>query len=339
MKYFYATLLVGLLSILQVGAQTVSNDSIAPFAVVCTYDYSQTLESETNLNSSIDGQQQPLHYLVAKPNADTVTLDETPDFDSMLDRVVKKKNLLVYIHGDNSQLSELLSRGSFFASTYDTDYLLFAWPSNEINNHSIKNYKASKENVTIDLLRFARLMEQLSDYVDRNKIECTVMFHSLGNQFAKQYAHYLINNPFNQKLAVNNIILNAGCVWERDHNIWVDVLVGNIRNQVIITHNDNDVILKSAALFIEGGKLLGEADIKSHSRKAIYVDFTDILKGQVKGQESHGYFLGEVTERIGNIKLFYRMAIHTINHEFESRNVIARRPDSIFNDYVIYAAE
>ena len=273
------------------------------FGVVSTYDYQRTLSND-DINA-FDSLDVPLFYVLAK-QVDSVELVQQNDMEALMSQIVTNgKRLLVYVHGDHSLLSEQLERGFICTQAFDMNLLIFAWPSNEIENHSIKNYKASKRNVEVVLPRFVEFTSQLSRYCKAHNIQWSLMFHSLGNLFAKSYARYTISTP-TERLSTDRLLLNAACVWEYDHDIWVDVLSKQIEGKIFITLNENDRVLGAASTFIEGGDLLGKTPPRRKSRNAEYIDFTDLLRNEANFQESHGYYFGDILTRIPELKSIYK---------------------------------
>ncbi|MGL4957128.1 MAG: hypothetical protein ACRC9X_08135 [Bacteroidales bacterium] len=284
------------------------------FGVVCTYDYEQTL-SENDINN-FDKKNIPLlSYLVAKDTANSITLTKKSSFEKMMQGFLSHNNLVLYIHGDRSLLSELLATGDKIKHEYEADFLLFVWPSNEIKNSNRKNYENSKINSLVVTPQFVETIESTSKFCEQNGIKLTVMFHSLGNFFAKNFArHSIYQNNFTQ-LHINHILLNAACVWGNDHDIWVDIIAKRIKGNIYITQNEDDVILNLAKVFIEKGDLLGKTIPEIKSRNAIYVNFTETLKGQSSIQEGHEYFIGDIMKRKPQLKMFYQQVFNgeTVN--------------------------
>lgn len=284
---------------------TVTDIKAQNFGVVCTYDYKQTL-SDDDINNFDTANMPPLSYLIATNTADSAVIATANSFEDMMHGIVSRKNLVLYVHGDHSKLSLLLSKGGEFTREYDTDYLMFVWPSNEIENGSRKNYRNSKLNSMAVMPQFIQTIEQVSKYCEKNGVNLTVMFHSLGNLFAKNFARYSIEHNDYSPLYIYNVLLNAACVWENDHDIWVDILAKRARGRIFITQNEGDVILSLASTFIEKGDLLGKTLPRIKSINSTYIDFTEALKDRINVQESHGYFIGDIVKKKPELKLFYQ---------------------------------
>lgn len=295
MKWIFSFLLV----IISIGIKAQN------FGVVCTYDYRQTL-SDDDINNFDPSNMPPLSYLIATNTADATVMATKDSFEDMMQGVVSRKNLVLYVHGDHSKLSLLLSKGGEFTREYDTDYLVFVWPSNEIENGSRKNYRNSKLNSMAVMPQFVQTIEQVSKYCEKSGINLTVMFHSLGNLFAKNFARYSIEHNDYSPLYIYNVLLNAACIWENDHDIWVDILAKRVRGRIFITQNEGDVILSLASTFIEKGDLLGMTPPRIKSINSTYIDFTEALNGGTTTQESHGYFIGDIVKKKPELKLFYQ---------------------------------
>lgn len=296
-----------------------------PVGLVCTYDYNTTLQQD-DINAFDASTPIKLSYVVSRKGVDSTELEPHNSLEQMVKSYAKSRNLLVYVHGDHSLLSTLLANGSKFADTYDNDLLMFIWPSNSIENRTIQNYKQSKHNTMAVLSSFARTVDSLSHYCAKYDINCTLMFHSLGNLFAKNFVRYFVQHSALGRLAINNVLLNAACVWENDHDIWVDLLAKRIGGKVFITQNRSDRILALASDFIEYGDLLGMTSPTVRSANAIYMDFTDVLKRKADTYESHGYYLGPILDELPQIRRFYQSVFN-----FE--------PVSFLSDSALYSNE
>lgn len=298
MKLFY-TVFVFFLSLV------IATTKAQNFGVVCTYDYQQTLNYE-DINSFDPLNIPPLSYVVVNSyTEDSIHLTPKNTFQEMMDGYITRKNLVLYVHGDHSLLSDLLSKGSEFSAEYNTDFLMFVWPSNEIQNASRKNYRNSKLNTIAVMPGFVQTIEEVSKYCESKGIKLTVMFHSLGNLLAKNFVRLSIAKNEFSPLFIHHIILNAACVWENDHDLWVEILAKRIKGSLYITYNENDAILNLAKDFIEKGDLLGMTPAQTKSVSATYVDFTDILRNKASIHESHGYFLGNIIKQKPELKIFY----------------------------------
>ncbi|MDD4847178.1 MAG: DUF1460 domain-containing protein [Bacteroidales bacterium] len=299
-------------------------------AVVCMYNYNDALE--TGL-SSIDT---VLHYLVAKCNRQgKYDIEEVPHFDTMMQKVKTDRNLLCFVHGFNSNIDEIIENSALFTAAYDVDLLVFAWPSYETKGKYIRNYKQSRENVIYCIPNFSKTMSQVAKYLRTNEdVRGTLMFNSLGNLFAKKYAQYLINNVYdkNDFPQFENVILNAPCIFERDHDIWSDMLNRMTAKHFYVTQNGNDGVLKAASIFIEGGPLLGQADIVTHSEKLKYIDFTEILKNSPY-KKAHGYYEERNLLEIPNTFTFYYLILNGYTPYFNDTTFCIKRTDVPYDAY------
>lgn len=286
-------------------------------AVVCVYDYKEAIV--TGKNSSIPGCQQPIYYLVGTADSICYEISERKNFSQMIKETCSSKNLLVYVHGDSYNIDGLLKAASILPDLYNTDILLFAWAAEERPTNVIRNYKLARENARQSTSRFAETMDSIKQFASKEGVNCVVLFHSLGNLFAKYHAHHLINNP-SPNIGISNFIVNAACVYEEDHYIWLDVLANNVTNKVYVMRNEKDQILQSASTFIESEKLLGRTKITVPSKKAIYIDFTETLKGEANFQTSHSYFYQDIPHKIPTVKSLYNTIIHNEHLDLNDSN-------------------
>ncbi len=215
--------------------------------------------------------------------------------------------MLLFVHGNNVSFSDIFNSIRQMADLYNVPSFYFAWPAKEFNHKMVKNYYASKRNIEESFPQFLQTVDSLSLFARDNGIECSVVFHSLGNEFAQLYAGYLAEDP-SRVTPFTNVILSAACVPETGHAEWVDVLAGKIANKVYIIRNGKDLTLRSARLFLEGKPLLGEsAHKKAESADAIYVDVKNILK-PTPWRHDHSYYAGEAPIHIEELRQLFETA-------------------------------
>jgi esterase/lipase superfamily enzyme len=290
--------------------------------IVCTYDYHQALETGKTVASDNDSL---IRYLVVTSDG----FQEKSGFSTALKMAfTTKKNVLVYVHGDEAPLDALTKRGRDLADLFDVNVILFAWPSNKVNN-TIENYRISSRNTELCFKRFVQLTDSIWNYVNDEKVEISVFFHSLGNKYAENYAEYLISNE-NLKSPFSNIILNAACVHAHNHFVWVDELSNRIQNKIFIVFNGKDKVLNMASLFVEGSLLLGRNPGDKRASMATYLDFTDALiedhedDNPNRYPKSHDYFYSEYLAECPNLKAVYHYLFNSKIPEFNNTDIFQK---------------
>ncbi len=286
-----------------------SNAGGGRFGIVATYDYQSALQNE-DVSPFEQSDGTVLRYGKVVGSFDSLYVEQVNDFDAFMESFEPQKRFLVYVHGDHSNLSTLIEKAKCFIENYDVNLLIFAWSSNSIPDALIKNYKTSKQNVGNVLPHFVAFVESFSDCAIAKQFKWSIMFHSLGNLFAKQYARYTIPNS-NSHFNPNSVILNAPCVVESEHSFWVEQLVIHSGAELYVAYNSSDRVLKAASDYIEGSNLLGlkPTELAANAR---YFDFAQMLKGKTNFTESHSFFIGDIVRRIPALRYIYDSMINPL---------------------------
>ena len=271
--------------------------------IVCTYNYKLPPQER-----KLSPQEHEIHYLTSTYDKTySITLSETKDFSSAMNEAFPTKNILLFVHGDDFDIEKLSIISADFHKLYNVNTVLFAWSSYRCYNNSIKNYNNSKKNIDLCFPHFIQLVDSIKNYAIKNNVKASVIFHSLGNIFAQKYSLYLENNPDVQQI-FTNIIINSACVPTKKHDLWIDVLCQKASNNVYITVNNKDKILKLASIFIEHKTMLGQNYGRKTSKNAHYIDFTYFLKkgsNDKKMPSCHTYFISYPPRENLEIKKFY----------------------------------
>ena len=278
--------------------------------IVSTYNY-KLLPQERKLSK----ENNEIHYLISTYNKNSdITLTEKKDFSSAMTEAFPEKNILLFVHGDDFDIEKLSMISADFPELYNVNTILFAWDSYKCYNNSIKNYNNSKKNIDFCFPKFIQLIDSIKFYAIKNNVKVSVIFHSLGNIFAQKYSLYLESNPDVQQI-FTNIIINSACIPTQNHDLWVDILCQKSLNNVYISINKNDKILKLVSIFIEHKKMLGKNCGHKISKNAHYIDFTDILKNvsnNKKMPSCHTYFISYPPRENIEIKKFYSSLFNSI---------------------------
>ncbi len=279
--------------------------------VICTYDYKEAIKKQKNcplknrfsyLYISVDSNK---HY----------TIKEINSYQEGIARIYKDRNTLVFVHGDGSNIDDLVLRFGQLSALYDVNLILFAWPAQEIKWNGIRNYKQSKKNVSTVFDAFTTTIHDIQNNNQLKQNNITIMFHSLGNLFAKNYAHYIINH-LEEPAVFDNIVLNAPSAINGGHELWTDILAIKAKKGVYLNFNENDKMLKIADLFIEHKSLLGQNPELPLANHITYVNFSDILKNYTSYSESHTYFLGEIPSEKAIVKDYFNTILNGKNVDF-----------------------
>jgi esterase/lipase superfamily enzyme len=249
------------------------------------------------------------------------------------------KNLLVFVHGYNNDVEDVLERSRSLARIYGLEVLPFSWPANGGGLISgVPSYKSDKRDAKISigaldrtLLEIARRLDQLTarrlekirrEAANRHRdnkeaqdalisralqSECpftiNLLAHSMGNYL---YKHLLLSSASEgTTMLFDNVVLAAADANNEDHARWVDQI--RCRRRVYITINEDDFALRASRLKSgeEQRARLGHYPFNLHSRHAAYVQFT----GAAHVGNSHAYFADGALEN-PRVKRFFRRALH-----------------------------
>ncbi len=251
----------------------------------------------------------------------------------------KGRNLLVFVHGFNNDVEDVLERSAGLARNYGVEVLAFTWPSNGGGTLTgTASYKSDKRDAKASIGALDRVLFEIGRRMDMlmsesvKKIEAmarekypdnrekravfisekcdencpftiNLMTHSMGTYL---YKHLLLSTASEGKgLIFDNVILAAADTNNEDHARWVDQI--RARRRVYITINEDDRALQVSRLKTgeEQRARLGHYPFNLHSQHAAYVQFTDATK--VKN--SHAYFEGEPLKN-EKVKRFFKMVFN-----------------------------
>jgi len=233
-------------------------------------------------------------------------------FNELVESTNGYENYLVYVHGDSKTFYTAAEQGLQMQNEYETNVIVYSWPSKDPNMNGIKNFKNSREQVekgSNDFLEFTRILSVWKDnkpdfWVNNN---LSMFMHSLGNYHAQQF----IETGNFQKIEgvlFDNLILNAAAVNRDNHEVWVEQL--SIQDHLYIVFNEKDFNLSGVWFFSDWGRQLGEEPGVNKARNASYIDFTNAVGFPKPFYLSHGYYMGQMPARNENIRNFYYKAFH-----------------------------
>lgn len=232
------------------------------------------------------------------------------------------KHLLLFVHGFNNNMEDVLERAARLEEQYGVEVLCFSWPANGGGARGVLSYKSDKRDALASIGALDRVLEKMkvlleefnAHYVaelegkaqkkfanngeawDRyfskevNKrcpFTINLMLHSMGNYLFK---HLLSSSTYNANhLMFDNVIMVAADANNEQHAQWVDRI--QCRNRVYITINEKDSALMASRMKMgEQQKVrLGHYTKKLDSKIATYIDVTD----QPHVGDSHAYFEGD----------------------------------------------
>jgi hypothetical protein len=186
------------------------------------------------------------------------------------------RDWVIYTEGFGKIFTTGIYRGLSMASQYDVNVLYLDYPSYSTSKKLMGNYYFALDNARQSGEDFAPVFDTLKRYKQTGKMghgKLTLFFHSMGNNMIREM---VLNNKIstiNDGKWVNNLVLNAACVPQKNHAKWVDRI--NFADRIYVNYNPKDATL-SGASFMSLKKQLGQRQYKEQSAKAIYVNFNSL---------------------------------------------------------------
>lgn len=262
--------------------------------------------------SKIDPQKNLRYVKGCKCEKDKWIYQLRDDMNELLGDLPGNSDIVIFVHGDHKSFDEATDRAMDIHKTYDVDVVLFTWPSKLPDAIGAKNFKNSQENVRKSSGQFYAFLRQLQDYKEIPEStlkgsKITLFHHSLGNYFLERLVeeHQRIKL---KKGLVNNLILNAAAVNVEDHEHWIEKL--DFPDRIYVTSNKQDFNLNGVRFFTKDGKQLGERIHLPLAKNATYINFTDAIGFRTPTGSTHTYYLGEIMDKIPNIRRFYDTVMH-----------------------------
>lgn len=249
------------------------------------------------------------------------------------------RNILIFVHGYNNDVDDVLHRAARIEQHYGVIVLPFSWPANGGGIKGVADYKDDKNDAkasTVALDRFLNFVGRNLALVTQSNLEkfwkeakarhprepekrdalyatlvakecpftLNLMLHSMGNYLLKQMFKSTVSRGLN--LIFDNVVLCAADTNNLDHALWVDHI--RFKRRLYITINENDQALGASRLKSGQDQLarLGHVLFGLNAAHAHYVNFSD--KPWVR--DSHAYFEGNPRARNKAVHRFFHAAFN-----------------------------
>lgn len=245
---------------------------------------------------------------------------------TVLDQIVEtKRHLLLFVHGFNNDMEDVLERAHSFETNYNVLPVVFSWPANGGGARGAASYLSDKRDAKASVGALYRVIKKLGDYLNQYRNDhvaqfqkeaadlfpdnperyaehfgelvekfcpftVNILIHSMGNYL---YKHLLLSTTYaDANFHFDNVVLASADANNAEHKIWVDRIP--FRNRLYVTINEKDIALKASRIkFGEQQKArLGHYPFDLNAENATYVDFT----GADYVKKSHAYFTGDPLE-------------------------------------------
>lgn len=259
----------------------------------------------------------------------------------------KGRNLLVFVHGFNNDVKDVLERCEKLSKNFSLEVFPFTWPANGGGTLGIASYKSDKRDAKASVGALDRVLYVIGEKIKllisdqialiekeakkkhpnneelqntliarTRDIRCpftiNLMTHSMGTYLYKQLLLSSISEG--NKLTFDNVILASADTNNEDHALWVDKI--RARRRVYITINEDDLALQASRMKSgeEQRARLGHYPFNLYSRHAAYVQFTD---ADGVGN-SHAYFEDEPLKN-PKIKQFFKAILNGVRGDNQLR--------------------
>ncbi len=258
----------------------------------------------------------------------------------------KKSHILLFVHGFNNDMEDVMARAHDIQSRYNVIVLPFSWPANGGGTGAL-SYKKDKrdarasagalERVLMIMHKYLQLMTEAqrndllakaiakhpenamardalyAELLDKScKFTVNAIFHSMGNYLLKHTLKSSISEG--NRLIFDNISLVAADTNSLDHGLWVERL--QFRSRCYITINERDYALAASRAKSGSEQLARLGHFLKHlnAANAHYVNFTDASWVR----NSHGYF-GDPSKKNKDVFEFFEKAFSGAHGEEDLR--------------------
>lgn len=216
--------------------------------------------------------------------------------------VNSNKDAIIYGEGLGKTFCNDVDRATRLARTYDVLPIMFDWPTARPYMKDGKNMAITMR-ISADVAKtFSNFVKEFGKLKREGKTEIkqsTLFLHSMGNLLLMRATK---KNYLDSTKIFDNVIMNAACVPQKNHKIWVERI--RMQDHLYITKNNHDRSLNGAKIITLAGQL-GERPKKPYAKNALYISFNKVLHLE------HNYFLyADVLKEHPEIKEVYSSIFH-----------------------------
>lgn len=243
--------------------------------------------------------------------------------EELLNQEFEHENWVIFVHGDGKDLKSAIQRAREIQELHRVNVLVYAWPSRNPDLGAINNFKNSYANVEKATLHFSEFLSKI-ELLRNSKTSAfssgniSMFFHSLGNYYLENLVKNNLHSNFKAPF-IDNLIINAAAVDQKNHHIWVEQL--HFQKRIYINSNGKDMNLIGLRIFSSKKMQLGEDPETPFAINAIYVSFTEAVGTSLPPGPSHSYFFASVTEESDRIKNYYTTIINGFEVNFEDEDM------------------
>lgn len=236
------------------------------------------------LGDAVDEERLHYLYIYAWKNKwhvlETKTIEDAINYMPDINR-----DWLLYTEGMGKQFTTDADRAFIVNGMYHVNVIMFDYPSITSEKGQFGNYFFAIGNAKNAYKYFTPALYTIEDLRVKHKMgsgKLSMIFHSMGNYVIRNMVKKGELRMINDKQWVDNLILNAPCVPNRHHKVWLEK-IGFAKN-IYIHYNPEDRTLGGAYLASKQIQL-GGALKNAECNNVHYINFS-ILCG-----ENHSNFL------------------------------------------------
>lgn len=212
---------------------------------------------------------------------------QEPTLGDAMERLPIKRDIVLYAEGMGKIFTANVMRAQLMSTQYDVNVVMFDYASINTTYKPSKNFRFAMENAALSAGQYYNLLLEIQQ---ARKLEApwisgvrfTTFNHSMGNIIVRQMMLTQDVARLNDFPFIDNLVLNAACVPQKDHAEWVSKI--NFAHHIYIHHNKKDFQLKGAHL-LTMRKQLGEKIRDDKAPNATYVNFKEAVRYK------HTYFM------------------------------------------------
>lgn len=264
--------------------------------VVSTRNYNETKHEFVDYDYDTTG---TLKYFAVYYHSNNWVVVPHTSLEELFNLKESFKNLVVFTEGLGKTFTSGIDKATQMMRLYNVDELFFDWPTERPYMKPGKNIKTTCQVAPLVSKSFAAFILEFQTYKTQHaeKFKTTTLLnHSMGNLLLM----YDLQNDYLktiQSVLFDNVIVNAACVNQKNHKVWLDKL--SFSKNIYLTINDKDRNLRGARILFKA-RQLGESPQPEFCKNVSYIDFSEVLNIE------HNYFLmAALLKQKPYLKTFY----------------------------------
>ena len=237
---------------------------------------------------------------------------------------------VVYTEGFGKIFTTGIYRGLALADQHHVNVLYLDYPSYNTQKKMLGNYHFALSNAKRAGIDFVPLLDTVKRMRENGQMgngRLSLFFHSMGNNAIREIVLQGHLGEINDKIWVDNLVLNSACVPERGHAAWVNKI--NFARQIYINYNPKDYTLAGANL-ISLTRQLGQGVIGDMSKKAVYINFYKQCKS------NHSNFVSLLSHKpvLPGITAYYNTIFHGSTVSLDNTMAFSRCKNHVGYDII-----